>query len=197
MLSESHQAIRPHTGFLQAVTGSLYFVPTAFLDDSPAPGAMSSGRWPRRRRQGRTGRSGSAVEGATSEPPPPPAGTDHRRGWELLDDEARKRRPALAARRLVDFSGPHGWQYSATNLGHTKALGIGPGEGVTAFSARSRLWSRSEQTSSLCQIATPTGAPTTRLQALDRATHQMAVAENVAVFHGWPNVMTGIAEARL
>jgi uncharacterized linocin/CFP29 family protein len=39
--------------------------------------------------------------------------------WELLDREARDRlSPALAARRLVDFSGPHGWQHSATNLGH-------------------------------------------------------------------------------
>lgn len=36
-------------------------------------------------------------------------------GWKLLDDEARERlTPALAARKLVDFSGPHGWSYSAT-----------------------------------------------------------------------------------
>jgi uncharacterized linocin/CFP29 family protein len=38
-------------------------------------------------------------------------------GWEMLDREARERLvPALAARRLVDFSGPLGWGHSATNL---------------------------------------------------------------------------------
>jgi uncharacterized linocin/CFP29 family protein len=31
-------------------------------------------------------------------------------GWRLLDTEARERlTPALAARKLIDFSGPHGW----------------------------------------------------------------------------------------
>jgi uncharacterized linocin/CFP29 family protein len=44
-------------------------------------------------------------------------------GWELLDREARERlTPALAARKLIDFSGPHGWDHSATNLGRTIAL---------------------------------------------------------------------------
>ena len=39
-------------------------------------------------------------------------------GWSLIDDEARERlTPALAARKLVDFAGPHGWEHSATNLG--------------------------------------------------------------------------------
>ena len=45
-------------------------------------------------------------------------------GWELLDQEARERlAPALAARKLVDFSGPHGWEHSATNLGRISAAG--------------------------------------------------------------------------
>ena len=43
--------------------------------------------------------------------------------WGLIDDEARDRlTPALAARKLVDFAGPHGWEHSATNLGRTHAL---------------------------------------------------------------------------
>ena len=34
--------------------------------------------------------------------------------WGVLDEEARERlTPALAARKLVDFSGPHGWSHSA------------------------------------------------------------------------------------
>ena len=44
-------------------------------------------------------------------------------GWELLDNEARERlTAALAARKLVDFSGPRGWEHSATNLGRTDAV---------------------------------------------------------------------------
>ena len=39
-------------------------------------------------------------------------------GWNELDEEARERlEPGLAARKVVDFAGPHGWDYSATNLG--------------------------------------------------------------------------------
>src|ERR1700719_3970266 len=55
-------------------------------------------------------------------------------GWELLDNEARERlAPALAARKLVDFSGPHGWEHSATNLGRTSPLELAPAEGVSAL----------------------------------------------------------------
>ena len=57
------------------------------------------------------------------EPPTARAGADLRAGWELLDDEARERLQApLAARRLVDFAGPHGWEHSATNLGRTEEV---------------------------------------------------------------------------
>ena len=58
-------------------------------------------------------------------------------GWQLLDDEARQRlAPALAARKLVDFAGPHGWSHSATNLGRTSLLASSPGEGVTGLQRR-------------------------------------------------------------
>src|ERR1700735_5213099 len=58
-------------------------------------------------------------------------------GWQLLDDEATQRlTPALAARRLVDFSGPHGWQHSATNLGRTAPLASSPSAGVSGLQRR-------------------------------------------------------------
>ena len=39
-------------------------------------------------------------------------------GWQDIDDEARARvEPGLAARRTVDFRGPHGWEHSAVSLG--------------------------------------------------------------------------------
>ena len=58
-------------------------------------------------------------------------------GWELLDQEARERlAPALAARKLVDFTGPHGWEHSATNLGRVTPLLSAPCEGVSAGQRR-------------------------------------------------------------
>jgi uncharacterized linocin/CFP29 family protein len=58
-------------------------------------------------------------------------------GWQVLDDEARGRlSPALAARRLVDFSGPKGWQHSATNLGRAEPLPSPPLEGVSGLRRR-------------------------------------------------------------
>jgi uncharacterized linocin/CFP29 family protein len=39
------------------------------------------------------------------------------------------------------------------------------------------------------------GADDTDLEALDTAAHQIAVAENIAVFHGWQGAITGIGEA--
>ena len=119
--------------------------------------------------------------------------------WKLLDDEARQRSlPALAARKLVDFSGPHGWEYSATNLGHVKSLGSGPGDGVLGFQRQVLpiVEVRADFELSRDQLRdADRGADDTDLGPLDRAAHQMAIAENVAVFHGWQDVVMGIEEA--
>ena len=57
--------------------------------------------------------------------------------WTLLDDEARERlSAALAARRLVDFAGPLGWEYSATSLGRVSSLPSSPCPGVSATQRR-------------------------------------------------------------
>jgi uncharacterized linocin/CFP29 family protein len=58
--------------------------------------------------------------------------------WQLLNDEARERlhRP-LAARRLVDSAGPHGWEYSATNLGRVER--VSPPDGESVLRERRRL----------------------------------------------------------
>jgi hypothetical protein len=43
--------------------------------------------------------------------------------WASIEDEAKTRLTTLlAARKLVDFEGPHGWSYSATNLGRVEAV---------------------------------------------------------------------------
>ena len=120
--------------------------------------------------------------------------------WKLLDDEARERlAPALGARRLVDFSGPLGWEYSATNLGRVAPVAQAPCDGVTALQRRvlSLVEVRAEFEISRAELRDDDrGAADADLEALDLAAHQMAVAENTAVFHGWEQAsITGIAEA--
>jgi uncharacterized linocin/CFP29 family protein len=119
--------------------------------------------------------------------------------WALLDDEARERlEPALAARKLVDFSGPHGWSYSASNLGRTTTLPSTPCGGVTGAqrTVLPLVEVRAEFGVSLSELrASDRGAPDADLEPLDKAAHQMAVAENIAIFHGWKEAITGIAEA--
>ncbi|HTX12949.1 MAG TPA: family 1 encapsulin nanocompartment shell protein [Solirubrobacteraceae bacterium] len=120
-------------------------------------------------------------------------------GWKMLDDEARQRlQPALAGRRLVDFSGSHGWQYSATNLGRTASLSTAPCEGVTGRQRRvlPLVEVRADFELSLDELRdADRGADDADLATLDRAAHQIAVAENIAVFHGWQGALTGVGEA--
>ena len=52
-------------------------------------------------------------------------------GWKLIDDEAKERlTPKLAARRVVDWTGPKGWQHSATNLGRVRRITSSGGEEI-------------------------------------------------------------------
>jgi uncharacterized linocin/CFP29 family protein len=119
--------------------------------------------------------------------------------WDLLDGEARSRlKPALAARRLVDFSGPHGWEHSATNLGRTDPVKRPPSAGVAGLRRRVlplvELRAGFELSRAELRDAAR-GADDTDLAPLDRAAHQLAVAENTAVIHGWKDAMHGIVES--
>ncbi len=120
-------------------------------------------------------------------------------GWRVLDEEARERlTPALAARKVVDFSGPHGWDYSATNLGRTTGLDQPPAEGVTGRQRRvlPLIELRADFELSREELRdADRGAEDVELGALDDASRRIARAENVAVFHGWAGAITGIAEA--
>jgi uncharacterized linocin/CFP29 family protein len=121
-------------------------------------------------------------------------------GWELLDTEARQRlAPALGARRLVDFSGPHGWRHSATNLGRTAPIAAPAQDGVSALRRRVLALAelRADFSVSLKELAdVERGAQDPDLSTLDSAAHRIALAENVAVFHGWPEAeITGIVDA--
>jgi uncharacterized linocin/CFP29 family protein len=121
-------------------------------------------------------------------------------GWQVVDDEARARlTPALAARKLVDFAGPHGWEHSATNLGRTERLADPPVEGV---------WGMQRRVLALIELRVPfriafdelqdldRGARDIDLGSLDEAVRRVATAENSIVFHGWERAgIVGIAQA--
>jgi len=120
-------------------------------------------------------------------------------GWQQLDEEARQRLvPALAARKLIDFAGPRGWRHSAVNLGRAAAID-GPGEGLVArrrvvlplVELRAGFTVSREQL-----LDADRGAEDIELEELDDAARRLALAENIAVFHGWREAgISGIAEA--
>ncbi|HEY1688086.1 MAG TPA: family 1 encapsulin nanocompartment shell protein [Solirubrobacteraceae bacterium] len=121
------------------------------------------------------------------------------KGWEQIDEEARQRlAPALAARKLVDFSGPLGWEHSATSLGRAKTLPGSPAAGASArqrevlplIELRADFAVLREELRSIDR-----GAVDADFDSLDAAAHQIAIAENAAVLQGWPNALQGIAEA--
>lgn len=119
--------------------------------------------------------------------------------WRVLDEEARQRlEAALAARKLVDFSGPHGWEYSSTNLGRARPVDSAPGDGVYGLQRRVLpvVELRADFAVDRAELRdADRGSDDTDLEALDKAAHQIAVAENVAVFHGWHGAIAGIEES--
>jgi uncharacterized linocin/CFP29 family protein len=121
-------------------------------------------------------------------------------GWKLIDEEARERLlPGLAARRLVDFSGPHGWEHSATNLGRVERSDVSDAKGVEANRrvVLPLLELRSRFTVSRDELrAGDRGAEDVDFEDLDAAAQRMVEAENVAVFHAWPKAgVEGITQS--
>jgi uncharacterized linocin/CFP29 family protein len=110
-------------------------------------------------------------------------------GWRLLDGEARERlAPGLAARRLVDFGGPHGWDLSATNLGRSEGLADVPAEGVSGRQRRVLGLVELKAAFSVSRAEledAERGAVDVDLASLDQACGRIAGAENSVVFQGW------------
>lgn len=114
------------------------------------------------------------------------------RAWEEIESEARSRlTPQLAARRVSDWSGPHGWRADRLSIGRVNDI-AGPPGGSTGEvqTAQRRILPYSE-------IRVPftvgrreiddiqRGATDADLDDLRRAARAAAVTENRAVFHGW------------
>jgi uncharacterized linocin/CFP29 family protein len=113
-----------------------------------------------------------------------------REGWQMIDEEARERLlPGLAGRRLLDFSGPRGWEHSATNLGRVEQADVSVVKGVEAkrrvvlplVELRARFAVSREELR-----AGDRGAEDVDFADLDSAAQRLVEAENAAVFHAWP-----------
>jgi uncharacterized linocin/CFP29 family protein len=110
--------------------------------------------------------------------------------WQAIDEEARKDlEVVLAARRIVDFTGPLGWTTAAVGSGRVQALARPPIEGVSAALRRVHR---------LVELRVDFELPRSELEALDRgaaklnldpvrhAATAIAAAEDRIVFHGYP-----------
>lgn len=124
------------------------------------------------------------------------------RAWGELDEDAAERlRSHLGARRLVDFSGPKGWEFSAIDLGRVEKLDTGAGDGSSGAVQRRLVLPvievRHDFSISRAELLNvDRGAPDVDLGPLEDAAWQMAVTENRAIFHGWSEAgITGVTEA--
>lgn len=121
-------------------------------------------------------------------------------GWKAVDEEARGRLTTnLAARKLVDFAGPHGWGYSATSLGRVTPLASVGEDGVRARLRTVLPVIELRATFSVDRgelEAMDRGADDIDLSELEDAARQVAVTENSVVFHGHAEAgIVGITEA--
>jgi len=111
-------------------------------------------------------------------------------GWAQIDAEAKRTLEVLlAARRLVDFNGPLGWATAAIPSGRTETLSTPLQDGVV---------SRVRRVQPLTEIRVPFEVSRAELEAIGRgasdadlnsvrnAARAAAIAEDRAVFQGYP-----------
>ncbi|SNQ49451.1 conserved hypothetical protein [Frankia canadensis] len=120
--------------------------------------------------------------------------------WKAIDDEAKARLTTnLAARKVVDFAGPHGWEYAATALGRVEDLPSPPADGVRARRRRVQpvIELRVGFTLDRAELAdADRGADDINLDPLQEAVRRIALTENSVVFHGYAEAgLVGITEA--
>jgi len=120
--------------------------------------------------------------------------------WSEVEEEAKRSlQNFLAARRLVDFSGPHGWAESAITLGSIETLADGPVPGVDGAKREVQPYVELRAHFSLQRAeldAIERGHTSPDLEPVVDAARRIARAEDLAVFHGYGAAgIVGIAEA--
>ncbi len=120
--------------------------------------------------------------------------------WEQIDEEARRvLKLHLAGRKLVDFSGPHGWMLGGVNTGHLEVIEKGPVAGVShaVREVQPLVEVRSPFTMKIIELDyAARGAKDLDLDPVIAVAERVARAEDTAVFHGFEEGrITGMIEA--
>ena len=120
--------------------------------------------------------------------------------WDQVDNEARRvLKLNLAGRKVVDFSGPHGWRLGCVNTGRLKPTAKGPVPGVSyALRAVQPIVEvRAQFTMKIAELDDASrGANNLDLDPVIAVSERVARAEDSAIFHGFKDgQITGIAEA--
>lgn len=120
--------------------------------------------------------------------------------WSEIEEEAKRSLDNfLAARRLVDFTGPHGWAASAITLGTIDRLESPPVEGVEAAqrNVQRLVELRARFTLERAELdAIERGHKSPDLDPVVDAARRIATAEDKLVFHGYDSgSIVGLAEA--
>lgn len=121
--------------------------------------------------------------------------------WQEIENEARRTlKTMLAARRIVDLIGPQGRVTAAVGTGRTVPISA-----PTSGAVEARL----RQVQPLVEMRAPFELARSELEAIERgardanldpvvaAARKIAIAEDAAIFHGYPAAnIRGICEAR-
>ncbi|HLK35505.1 MAG TPA: family 1 encapsulin nanocompartment shell protein [Polyangiaceae bacterium] len=120
--------------------------------------------------------------------------------WEQVDDEARRvLKLHLAGRKVVDFSGPHGWTLGGINTGRLKVIEKGPVPGVShaVRGVQPLVELRSPFVMKILELDyAARGARDLDLDPVIAVAERVARAEDDAIFHGFKDGrIIGIVEA--
>jgi uncharacterized linocin/CFP29 family protein len=121
------------------------------------------------------------------------------RAWQLIETEARQALATyLSARKLVEFSGPHGWEFSAVPLGRVLDVRLEADPSVAA---------KLRKVQPIVEVRVPFEIPASELDDIERgadpdfdcvvdAARQLALAEDRTVYYGSKTVaIEGIISA--
>jgi uncharacterized linocin/CFP29 family protein len=119
--------------------------------------------------------------------------------WTQIDDEARRvLRLHLAGRKLVDFSGPHGWGLGGVNTGRLTRINEAPVENVlhAIRDVRPLVELRSPIVMTILELdCAARGGEDLDFVAVIEAAARVARDEDSAIFHGLKSgAITGIIE---
>lgn len=118
--------------------------------------------------------------------------------WKEIEDEAtRSLTHFLAARKLVDFTGPLGWDTAAVASGRSDAIGAPDLPGVEARRRRALTLLELRTAFSLSRAELDRidrGAADADLDPVVAAARRAAAAEDTVVFHGSPDGAPGLVQ---